>query len=339
VAIRGGASKQGYGRPLEGSALPLDTREWSGVVAHAPEELVVTARAGTPLAELEAQLARAGQMLPFEPPHFNAGTTLGGCVAAGLSGPRRAYAGAVRDSVLGIRMMDGRGRRLRFGGQVIKNVAGFDVARLLAGSLGTLGLLTEVSLKLLPRPEQERSFSVALAEAEALATMARWRRLLVPVSASAYLDGRLHVRLSGRHGQLSPALALPGCDADEEPLEFWTLLRDHRHRFFAPAPDRVLLRLSVRADAPPLPGPFETAVEWGGALRWAWAGETDIAALRTWAAGQGGHGTLFTAPDALRRAAGAFAPLPAAHLALLRRIKQVFDPHAIFNPGRLYAAL
>jgi glycolate oxidase FAD binding subunit len=333
LRLRGGGSKDFYGGVLAGEI--LDTRGHAGVVSYEPTELVVTARCGTPLAELEAALAERGQMLPFEPPHFGAGATLGGCVAAGLSGPRRAAAGAVRDFVLGARLMDGGARELGFGGQVMKNVAGYDVSRLLAGSLGILGVILEVSLKVLPRPPEERTLRLALGEAQALEKLNRWAGEPLPISASAWSAGVLSVRLSGAPSALRAAAQHIG----GEPLEasqtqrFWRGVREHTEPFFAG--DAPLWRLSLPSHAPRLELPGEQLIEWGGALRWLRA-PADAAAVREAAARAGGHATLFRGGD---KSQGVFAPLAPAVLKLHQGLKAAFDPAGIFNRGRLHPQL
>ncbi|WP_029919841.1 glycolate oxidase subunit GlcE [Nevskia soli] len=326
LCIRGAGSKDFYGGPLQGE--PLDTIGLRGIVDYEPTELVVTARAGTPLAELEAALAERGQVLPFEPPRFGGGT-LGGAVAAGLSGPRRPYAGAARDFVLGLRLLDGQGRHLRFGGQVIKNVAGFDVSRLLTGSLGTLGLLTEVTLKTLPRPPAETSLRFELDEATALRRMNEWAARPLPLSASSYHDGALRLRLSGAEAAVREACGKLGGVAFSGG-DYWDGLRDQHDAFFKSA--ATLWRVSLPQTAPPLRGDAPQLIEWGGALRWL-AGSQDAVALRRQAAELGGHATLFRGAD---KSAGVFQPLPAALAQLHRRIKAVLDPAGIFNRGRLY---
>lgn len=327
LCIRGAGSKDFYGGPLQGE--PLDTAALRGIVDYEPTELVVTARAGTPLAELEAALAERGQVLPFEPPRFGGGGTLGGAVAAGLSGPRRPYAGAARDFVLGLRLLDGQGRHLRFGGQVIKNVAGFDVSRLLTGSLGTLGLLTEVTLKTLPRPPAETSLRFELDEATALRRMNEWAARPLPLSASSYHDGVLRLRLSGAEAAVREACGKLGGVAFSGG-DYWDGLRDQHDSFFASY--ATLWRVSLPQTAPPLRGDAPQLIEWGGALRWL-AGSQDAATLRRQAAELGGHATLFRGAD---KSAGVFHPLPAALAQLHRRIKAVLDPAGIFNRGRLY---
>lgn len=333
VCLRGGGTKDFLGRTPMGEV--LDTRGYTGIVSYEPSELVVTARAGTPLVELEAALAEAGQMLAFEPPRFAPGGTVGGCVAAGLAGPRRAAVGGVRDFVLGVRLLDGRGDDLRFGGQVMKNVAGYDVARVMAGSLGTLGLLLEVSLKVLPRPPAEATLAFALDEPAALERVNAWSGQPLPVSATAWRAGRLHVRLSGAAAAVEAAIRRLGGEvlADTAAHGLWAALRDHTDDFFTD--DRPLWRLSVPSDAPPLDVPGETLVEWGGAQRWL-KGEQSAAELRARVAAVGGHATLFRHGD---RAGEVFHPLLPAMAALQRRLKQTFDPAGVFGPGRLYGGM
>jgi glycolate oxidase FAD binding subunit len=336
LRIHGGGTKDFYGDALAGD--PLDVREVKGIVSYAPGELVITARGGTALTEIEDALAGNRQMLAFEPPHHGDGATLGGVIASGFSGPRRPYAGAARDFVLGVRVIDGTGTALAFGGQVIKNVAGFDVSRLMTGALGTLGVITEVSLKCLPRPKVEATRVVECDGAQALQKMNEWGGKALPVSATCFHRDRLYVRLSGAAAAVSGAAAIIGGDEIDGP-DFWRALRDQTLEFFGPAiaGDGALWRLSVRSTAPWMAWPGDTLIEWGGALRWLTAATPAASeSLRAWAAEHGGHATLFRARD---KSAGAFQPLPEPMLALHARLKQVFDPHRILNPGRMYAAL
>ena len=330
LCIRGGGTKAFYGGPEVGE--PIVTGGYQGILNYAPSELVVTVRAGTPLAELEAALAAENQMLAFEPPHFAEGGTVGGCVAAGLAGPRRAAVGGVRDFVLGASLIDGRGDVLRFGGEVMKNVAGYDVSRFLAGSLGTLGLIAEVSLKVLPRPVAEATLRFELDEATALHQLNVWAGQPLPVSASVWRSGVLHLRLSGAGAAVDAAVARLGGErlADGAADDLWRSLRDQRSDFFAGA--LPLWRLSVPSDALAVALPGEQLVEWGGAQRWL-RSDASAAEIRARAAALGGHATLF------RGGAGrseVFHPLPAPMQALQRKLKQAFDPAGIFNPGRLY---
>lgn len=331
LRVRGGGTKDFYGNEPRGEL--LDTRPLAGIVAYEPSELYVTARGGTPLAEVEAAVAAERQMLAFEPPHFGDGATVGGCVAAGLAGPRRAShgsaAGGVRDFVLGARLLDGRGRMLSFGGTVMKNVAGYDVARALAGSLGVLGVITEVTLKVLPRPLQETTLRFEMDEAAALDRLNAWGGQPWPISASCWSAGVLHLRLSGAPAAIEAACAALGGE-EVEGEAFWADLREQRAPFFAG--ESPLWRLSLPSTAGPLGFDDPQLVEWGGALRWLRT-QQPATALRACAAGLGGHATLFRGGD---RSTGVFTLLPPALLAIHRRLKAEFDPAGILNPGRLF---
>jgi glycolate oxidase FAD binding subunit len=326
LIVEGGGSKTFYGNPDEGEV--LSTRTFGGVVDYQPKELVLTARAGTPLAEIEALLAGQGQMLAFEPPHFGGKATLGGCIAAGLSGPRRPYAGAARDFVLGVRMIDGTGQPLRFGGQVIKNVAGYDVSRLMVGALGTLGLITEVSLKVLPRPAEEITLQFELHEADAIQKMNQWAGQPLPLSATSWHAGVLTVRLSGAASAVHAAQARLGGEALGDAAAFWQRLRDQATPFFDKRP---LWRLAVKPTALPLSLGDTQWIEWGGAVRWL-ASERPAATLREAAKVVGGHATLFRGDAPID---GVFTPLAPAIATLHRNLRQRFDPKGIFNHGRL----
>lgn len=333
LRIRGGGTKDFYGNAPRGEI--LDTRAHAGIVDYEPTELVITARCGTPLAEVERVLGAKGQGLPFEPPHFGATATFGGCIAAGLSGPRRASAGALRDFVLGVKIVDGHGRELSFGGRVMKNVAGYDLSRLVAGSLGTLGLVLEASIKVLPMPAAETTLRLEARQEQALALFARWGGLPLPISATAWLEGELFVRLSGSGPALRAATARIGGDAlpREEADALWRAVREHEHPFFSG--DAPLWRLSLPPVVPPLGLPGAELVEWGGGLRWLKSG-APASTVREAARVAGGHATLFRAAD---KPVAAFAPLAAANLRLHRALKEAFDPAGIFNPGRMYPEL
>ena len=344
LAVRGGGSKAFYGNPVMADA-ELDCTAHSGVVAYEPTELAITVRGGTRLDAVEALLAAHGPQLPFEPPHFapllaESGATIGGTVAAGLSGPRRPYAASVRDAVLGVRLLNGRGQVLDFGGRVMKNVAGYDVSRLMAGSLGVLGVLLEVSLKVIPRAPGSLTLVREEPPARALDLLRRFSRRALPITASAWADGRLWLRIDGGEEALAEThrlvegLPLDGADA------FWRDLRDQRLGFFAG--DAPLWRLSL----PPATAGAETDVlgagspliEWGGALRWL-RGELPVDAVRDLARATGGHATLFCVGAGAPPADGVFTPLDPVPRRLHRNLKRAFDPKGILNPGRLYPDL
>lgn len=333
LCIRGSGSKDFYGRQPFGELLSTDA--YDGVVSYEPSELVVTVRAGTRLADLETLLAEQNQMLAFEPPRFGGGGTVGGCIAAGLAGPRRAAVGGVRDFVLGARLIDGRGDVLRFGGEVMKNVAGYDVSRALAGSLGTLGLIVEVSLKVLPRPVAEATLRFEMNEAEALHRLNAWSAQPLPVSASAWRSGVLHLRLSGAEAAVEAAIARLGgeCLAKDAADVLWEGLRDQCDAFFDG--DETLWRLSLPSDALAVELDGAQLVEWGGAQRWL-RSSAPAGRIRARVAELGGHATLFRHGD---RRSEVFHPLPAPLMTLHRRLKSAFDPAGIFNPGRLYEGL
>ncbi len=339
LQIRGAGTKDFHGEAPVGEL--LDLRGYRGIVGYEPSELVITARCGTPLAEVEEALAARGQILAFEPPAFGGPATVGGVVAAGLSGPRRAAAGAARDFVLGAVLLDREGRLLRFGGQVMKNVAGFDVSRLLCGSLGILGPIVEVSLKVSPRPAAECSLEMEVDEAGALRALNEWAGQPMPLSASLWRAGVLAVRLSGAAAAVDAAAARIARERGARLLEpdeagaLWRAASDHADPFFAGA--APLWRLSLPAVAPPLGLTGEQAIEWGGAQRWL-RSTLDAQTIRAAAARAGGTATLFRRGGA-DAGAGVFHPLPAANALLHRRLKDAFDPDRIFNPGRLYPGL
>ncbi len=331
LRLRGGGSKDFYGQALEGG--PLDCRDHSGILACEPTELVVTAKCGTPLAELDAELGANGQMLAFEPPHFGAGATVGGMVAAGLSGPRRAAAGAVRDYVLGVTVMDARGTAMRFGGTVMKNVAGYDVSRLFAGSMGTLGLILDVSLKVLPLPVAEATLRFEMPEDKTIEALNRWAGRPLPISASAWSGGDLSLRLSGAAAAVRSACEKLGGERIEggEARAFWSGIREHTDPVFRG--DIPLWRLSVPSTTPPLALPGAQMIEWGGALRWL-ATNAEARTVREAVRRAGGHATLFRGGD---KSAGVFHPLDPALARIHRKLKASFDPEGIFNHGRMYS--
>jgi len=332
LRVRGGGTKDWYGQRLEGDILA--TRDYAGIVDYEPTELVITARCGTPLAEVETALAERGQMLAFEPPHFGAGATIGGAIASGLSGPRRANSGAVRDFVLGCKLLDGKGDVLTFGGQVMKNVAGYDVSRLQAGALGTLGLLLEVSVKVLPRAPCEATLVFeGVAEVDAIRRLNEWAGQPLPMSASCWHDGVLALRLSGANAAVDAAIRALGGDVMPDCARFWERLREQQHAFFAG--DMPLWRLSVPSTVGAIVLGSAQLIEWGGAQRWLRApGDAQTAErIRATVRACGGHATLFRGGD---KSAGVFQPLARPVAAIHERLKAGFDPAGIFNPGRMY---
>ncbi|WP_457350437.1 glycolate oxidase subunit GlcE [Roseateles sp. P5_D6] len=340
LRIQGHGSKDFYGEAPHGEL--LSTLEMNGITAYEPSELFISALAGTPLADVEAMLARQQQRLAFEPPRFGGRGTVGGMVAAGLSGPTRAALGSVRDHLLGAVMINGRGELLSFGGTVMKNVAGFDVSRALAGSLGVLGLITEVTLKVLPLPAATATLRFDFDQSAALMAINRWGGEPLPIEASAWWDGALLVRLAGANAAVEAAARKLGGDVipGDMAQPFWTGLRDHSDEFFIGAERAVaggarLWRLSLPSATPELKLHGEQLIEWGGAQRWV-VTPMPPAGVRDAAAAVGGHATLFRAQD---KGVGVFAPLSAPLAAIHKRLKASFDPHGVFNPGRLYAGL
>jgi glycolate oxidase FAD binding subunit len=366
LRVRGGGSKDFYGSNLDGEV--LSTQELQGIVSYEPSELVVTVRAGTPLAELDAALLEKNQCLPFEPPHFDEGTktqaTVGGMVAAGLSGPSRATAGAVKDFVLGVRFINGRGEHLTFGGQVMKNVAGYDVSRLLAGSWGTLGVITEVSLKVLAFAPSEATLMCGLPQDKALELLHRWGGQPLPLNASCWVHDTtaspprdiLFVRLRGAAAAVQAALVRMRSDVQALSGEAvvmdnaqagpdWAACREQQLPFFtqAPSPEACLWRLSVPQTATVLElpdavqsGPF---IEWHGAQRWVWAPAVAASALHALAQRAGGHATLFRRPKgalANQSIQGAVFPaLDAVQQRIQSALQEQCDPHGVFNTRRL----
>ncbi|MBU0815843.1 MAG: glycolate oxidase subunit GlcE [Gammaproteobacteria bacterium] len=353
LRIRGGGSKDFYGQSLQGEV--LDTRPLSGITSYEPTELVVTVQAGTPLAELEAVLAERGQCLPFEPPHFRAGphpeplgeelhssgpaagsvATVGGMVGAGLSGPARASVGSLRDYVLGVTMLNGRGELLTFGGQVMKNVAGYDVSRLMAGSLGTLGVMVEMSLKVMPAAPAESTLVLELDEARALSQLNRWAGLPLPINASCWHEGALMLRLRGAQAAVAAAEKTMGGQRMEPATaqQLWAAVREQTVPFFALQGEEVLWRLSV-ADTAAALGLGSTLIEWGGAQRWIKGSVADEPRVRAAALAAGGHATLFRGGD---KSVGVFTPLAPALHNIHQALKKQFDPAGIFNRGRQFA--
>lgn len=331
LQIVGGGSKSFYGRTPSGT--PLRVVSHRGIVSYEPGELVLSARAGTPLADIEKTLADNGQMLAFEPPHLGDSATLGGAIATGLSGPRRPYAGAARDFVLGVKLINGRAEILSFGGQVMKNVAGYDVSRLMAGALGTLGILLEISLKVLPRPAAELTLVQHRTPDEAIEVMNIWARRPLPLSACCYDGDRLYVRLGGAQSAVRAAHDKLGGETLPDAQSFWQSLREQRSAFFDGS--LPMWRVAVPPACAPIDLPGKWLIDWGGAQRWL-KSDAEPASIRRAATEAGGHATLFRGGD---RSGDVFHPLSSELLALHRRVKEAMDPKRIFNPGRLFSGL
>jgi glycolate oxidase FAD binding subunit len=349
LCLRGGGTKDFYGNAPRGTVLDLSALTNAtpaallAAVEYEASELVVTAPAALPLSALEDLLAVQGQMLAFEPPRFAAGGTVGGCVAAGLAGPRRRSTGpthgGLRDFVLGARLVDGRGRALAFGGRVMKNVAGYDLSRVLAGSLGVLGAITEVSLKVLPLPFAETTLVQDCTEQESLALVNGWAGQPLPVSATAWEAGRLHVRLSGASAAVDAAIARLGGERLTEAVaaSWWSALRDQQLPYFSG--DAPLWRLALPPAAPSLGLAGSQFIEWSGAQRWLTT-SLPASVVRQRATALGGHATSFRVQDRSDASTpGVFTPLAPALLAIHRRLKVEFDPAGVLNPGRLYPEL
>lgn len=336
LQISGGGTKDFYGNSVitQKNTL-LDATAYSGIIDYEPTELIITARAGTRLADLEAALNQKGQMLAFEPPHFGAAATLGGCIAAGLSGPRRAVAGSVRDFVLGVRLLNGKGNDLSFGGQVMKNVAGYDVSRLMVGAMGTLGMLLEVSLKVLPKSKTEITLHMEMGEAAAIEKMNQWAGKPLPISATCYRNGELFLRLSGSESAIRTTRLKLGGEELTEGEVFWRSVREQTHEFFQSA--RSLWRLSINPTTPSLPLSGEQLIEWNGGLRWLLDNEKlNAVTIRKIAKDAGGHATLFRNNEP---AISVFHPLDPGMMKIHCALKEKFDPSGILNPGRLYPGM
>ncbi|MGJ7518453.1 glycolate oxidase subunit GlcE [Pseudomonas baetica] len=328
LRIQGANSKAFLGRIVAGEI--LDTRVHRGIVSYDPTELVITVRCGTPLAELTQVLDDAQQMLPCEPPAFGDDATVGGMIACGLSGPRRPWSGSVRDFVLGTRVITGLGKHLRFGGEVMKNVAGYDLSRLMAGSYGTLGLITEVSLKVLPKPRQALSISLEMDSERALKQLAQWGQQPLPISAACHDGERLHLRLEGGDGSVAAAHDRLGGERLDS--AFWSDLNEQRLPFFDE--DQPLWRLSLPNNTPKLSLPGRQLIDWGGAQRWL-KSDAEASFIRKVVDEVGGHVTCYSHS----LVDNPFQPLPVALMRLHQNLKHQLDPQGIFNPGRLYAEL
>jgi len=327
--IVGGNTKSFYGRSSQCDTLHLHAH--TGIVNYEPTELVMTVRTGTSLEEIEDVLSRNNQMLPFEPPYYGPNATIGGTVACNLSGPRRSYAGAARDYVLGTKIINGKAEVLHFGGEVMKNVAGYDVSRLMTGAMGTLGVLLEVSFKVLPCFASEITLVQETNENDAITKMNQWAGMPIPISATAYLDGKLYVRLSGADSALQAARKQIGGEFLSDAENFWLHLREHQLSVFKNAP--TVWRISVPQSTSQFILDGEQIIEWGGGLRWL-IGDVDSSQIRKLATEAGGHATLFKGVNNDEKI---FQPLDNGLAKLHRNLKQAFDPHFIFNPNRMFA--
>ena len=331
LEVVGGGSKRFLGRTPDG--LPLEIGAHRGIVGYEPTDRRSAAPAGRPPAGVGAALAAAGRMVPFEPPALGPHAPIGGTVACGRSGPRRPWSGPLRDFVLGVRVINGRGEALSFGGQVMKNVAGYDLSRLMAGSMGTLAVLLEVSFKVLPRAAVETTLVFELDAAAAIAEVSRWCATPLPLAGACHDGQVLRLRLAGTAGGVTGAAARLGGEPDDAGDRFWSALREQQLDFFSG--ERALWRLSVPPVTPmlELDGPW--LIDWGGALRWL-RSDADGDTIRAAAAAAGGHATLYRHGD---RDAEIMHPLAPVALRIHRRVKQAFDPAGIFNRGRMYRDL
>jgi len=334
LKICAGNSKQFYGYPKDGNL--LDVSPHQGIISYEPTELVITARAGTRLVDIESTLNESNQMLAFEPPHFAEITdqdnvTLGGTIACNMSGPRRAYSGAARDFVLGCSIINGKAEKLKFGGQVMKNVAGYDASRLMCGAMGTLGIILDVSLKVLPKPETEITLSQQCGIHQAMDNMHQWVKQSLPVSASCYINSQLFIRLSGNNSSVNSAQQKIGGDVVGNGQDFWQQIKDQSHNFFKS--EKSIWRLSLASNTPPLENlNGNTLYEWGGALRWL-SSDDPAEKIREQLNNVGGHATLFK-NNKLNIAP--FHQLNPGMLTIHKHLKQAFDPENILNPGCMY---
>jgi len=330
--ISGGNTKNWYGNPSHGETLSLAAHQ--GIVNYEPTELVITARSGTPIKDIEAALEAAGQQLPFEPPHFGEGATLGGTIACNFSGPGRPHGGAARDLVLGCKIINGKGEILSFGGEVMKNVAGYDLSRLMSGSLGTLGVLLEVSLKVLPRAESEATLVMDMDATGGIDKMCEYAGMSLPITASCHHAERLHLRLSGTDGAVKQAQKQLAGEVLESGVDFWNRLKEHELNFFQ---NNNVWRLSVAPDTPIMGLEGKWLYDWGGAQRWLVSTQS-AAAIRSATEQVGGHATLFRTNDSSPyQNEQAFHPLSTGMIRYQRQLKAAFDPQGIFNPQRMYS--
>lgn len=327
LKISAGNSKSFYGRKIEGTELSL--KDHSGIIDYHSSELVITARSGTKLSDIENALAENNQMFAFEPPCHNHNSTLGGIVACGVSGPRRGFTCAARDAVLGTSIINGKGELLKFGGQVMKNVAGYDTSRLMVGAQGTLGVLLDISVKVLPKPESETTLSFEISFADAQQNIRQWILQGHPISASCYHNNQLMIRLSSTENSVTQAQQTLG--GEHSDIEIWNQLRDQTHEFFKQ--HKNIWRISVPPATPMFAEKKPQLTEWNGALRWIANNEDMFAQAKAF----GGHATRYTLNS--EQADQVFQPLAKPLLTLQTKLKASFDPKNILNPGRLYPEL
>lgn len=333
LLITAGGSKSFYGNPAEGSSLSVS--EHKGIVEYEPDELVITVRAGTPLHEVKEVLRSNGQMLAFEPPAYGDNATIGGTIACGFSGPRRLSAGSARDFMLGCKVLTGKGEVIQFGGRVIKNVAGYDVSRLMVGAMGTLGVLLEISLKVLPTPECEKTIAVGAKVNEAIDVMNARAGQALPLSAACYDGEAVLLRFSSTENGVKHALSQVAGDELQQGAEFWQELNEHEHFFFSD--ELPLWRLSLAPATLHIGLPGGWIFDWGGGLRWL---KTDAPPndIRDAVAAEGGHATLFRQQELWREQMdiSVFHPLTPGLMAIHQKMKAAFDPHKILNRNRFY---
>ncbi|MBP2281033.1 glycolate oxidase FAD binding subunit [Psychrobacter sp. PL19] len=330
LKIIGGGSKHFMGRYHEGQ--PISLAEHSGIVSYEPIELVLTARAGTPLLEISTALAEHNQRLAFEPPLFDGRATLGGTLACHLSGPGRPWNGSIRDHVLGVRLINGRAEELRFGGQVMKNVAGYDVSRMQAGAMGTLGVISEVSLKVMPKPAATMTLKQEMNAVQAIAEMNRLAGQSKPLTAACWFDNHLYLRLEGARSAVDSTVTQWQGTVLEDGDNLWTQLREQQLDYFA-RQDAPLWRFSVNSNAQHFLPEADWLLDWGGSQRWL-RGDFAVDELEALAESAGGQVSLYRGGDRLQ---DVFHTQPEALRQLHQRLKHAFDPNGIFNPGRLYS--
>ncbi len=330
LVIKAGDTKNFYGRNIQ--AKTLSVANHTGILEYEPSELYITVKSGTPLVEIEQTITKENQIIPCESPHFGATATLGGMVASGLAGPRRVSAGAVRDCVLGTEIVNGKGEYLRFGGKVMKNVAGYDVSRLMCGALGTLGVLMCITIRLLPKPLYEHTVVIELDSHTAIKKMNQWAATPMPITATFYDGQDLYLRLSGSLSTIEACKKEIGGKTFDQNELFWTSVKEQTHEFFQT--DLSLWRISV----PPATGilniPGDNVIEWSGALRW-YVSDADEQLIRKEAEQVGGHACLFRGNTTEQR----FHPLSHTSMKIHKNLKKTFDPAGILNPGKMYAEL